>query len=549
MLSTAHKTVLFKALAELEQKIEKANTQEAEIVAQLNAKKNAFDELERFRLTIRRAHVESKREAAKLTRVKLKSHMAPIRSLPVELLTEVFKIAVAREEEEMKNIHGQPLLLDWHWNEYNENRLVPQGLTVQEKVSHVCQLWRQVSLATPTLWQRITIALYAIGENGSIIQLDHTILSRMVEWTKRTKHAPLDITIFYWRTPLLDVWKLFEPMAARVRSLKIYDQPHTTIQEFVNSLPPMPLLETVHLGVSKVGAAPKTTLRNLHLWKVPALKELYVERLGISWNHAPIANLTKLVILSRHTTVTVPYATFNAVLALIAPQLETFVYQDHEKPASLDGMATIEGVVFPRLDTLEINVLDIRYIAHWLRYFSFPALRRVYLDIQTQNGFEFETLLAAAMAEHQGPDTDKKEAKQRQHKQQQPQRICFQRCEELTMGPCGNAHHKLGQFVITAFPYIRKFVSHPEDSRFPLSELLELFQYHCPLLTEIAAHSCPFNLIRKLILARSQHRELEPLSSVVFESVLMWKESDVQKIRELVDLVIEDGQEGLALVP
>ncbi|CAG8730659.1 9614_t:CDS:2, partial [Acaulospora colombiana] len=167
-------TMLLRALAELEHKIQQTNAQEAEIDAQLNDKRNPSAELE-----------------------------------------QVFRIAVAMEEEEMKNIHGQPLLLDWHWNEYNENRLVPQGLTVQEKISHVCQSWRKVSLAIPTFWQRITLALYVKDESEIIPKLDYKILSRMVEWAKRTKRTPLDITIFSWRTPLLDVWKLFESMAAR----------------------------------------------------------------------------------------------------------------------------------------------------------------------------------------------------------------------------------------------------------------------------------------------------------------------------------------------
>jgi hypothetical protein len=516
MLPGTHKAILLRAIAELERKIEKSKAKKAEIIAQFDYYKG-------------------------------KNDLAPVRSLPVELLTEVFKLAVAAEEEEVKTIHGQPLLLDWHWNEYNENRLVPQGLTVQEKISHVCQMWREVSLATPSLWKRITIAMYAKDEFAESIQLNHNILYRMLKWIERTKNTPLDVTIFSSSTPLLEVWKIFEPMAARLQSLRVYDQKHYIIQDFVNSLPEMPLLETLHLGASSTRPYLRS-INNLLPWKAPQLKELYVERIGLTWNQLPLSCITKLVILSRETHVMIPYSTFNMVLGIISPQLQTLVYQDHERPASLEGLSAAENFVFPHLDTLEVNVLDIRYIAHWLRHFSFPSLRRVYLDIQTQTGLEFNTLLAAAMTGLQGPNTDKKDpAKQPMTKEEeQQQRICFQRCEELTMGPCGHAHHGLGQFIITAFPSIRNFVSHPDESRFPVDEIFALFQSHCPQLTEIAAHSCTFYPLYRLIKARSLHKNLASLSRIVLESVQTWTESNLIEIRGHVELAIEDGQEGLS---
>ncbi|KIM29031.1 hypothetical protein M408DRAFT_8437 [Serendipita vermifera MAFF 305830] len=531
MLSQDHRRIVLRAIAELERKVRQIEAKEAQITERIR-QKHGLDDLDRFTLATKRIVLSAKREASQIALVKLRSNMAAVRALPMELLTEVFLIAVADQEEVRRNLHGTPLLLDYHWNEYNEHRMTLRTLTIQEIISHVCQHWRDVSLAIPSLWQKLIFAVWANDDSG--IELNDSLLGRMEMWLNRTKNAPLDVTFWSHKTPVLEIWKAMRHLAPRFRALRIYDQNANVIQEIVKSFPPMPLLESLHLGCKLKN---ENSMWKANLQIVPntasfPLRELYVERVALPWAQVSLSHLTKLVIMGRKAQLRIPYAMLNFLLKSVAPHLHYFVFQDQNKP-NLSDEPYDSAIEFPLLTTLEVNITDVRFLVHWLKVFSLPSLTRVYLDIHTETGTEFRSLLTAistgASAGVPG-------------KQPQQPRITFQKCEELTMGPCGRATAGIGDFVGTAFPCLRAFHSHTEDSIFPIGDVLEAFNTKCPQLVEVQANRCRFIDLHRLINMRLLNMELTSLNSVYIETVSHWSTTEVTRIRERVKLIIGDGQ-------
>lgn len=529
MLSQDHRRIIYRAIAELERKIRQTETKEAQISEKIR-QKNALDDLDRFTLATKRIVLAAKREASQIALVKLRSNMAPVRALPMELLTEIFLLAVADQEEVRRSLHGTPLILDYHWNEYNEHRMTLRTLTVQEIISHVCQHWRDVSLAIPSLWQKLIFAVWVNDENGVEQRINETLLGRMEMWLSRTRNSPLDVTFWSHKTPVLDIWKVIRHLSPRFRALRIYDQNVNTIQEIVKSFPPMPLLESLHLGckLKNDNSMWKANLQIFPNTNTFPLQELYVERVILPWAQLSLSHLTKLMIIGRKAQLRIPYAMLNFILKTVAPTLQHFVFQDQNKP-NLSDEPYDSPLEFPVLTTMEVNITDVRFLVHWLKAFSLPALTRVYLDIHTETGTEFRSLLTAiAVPKSSRPG-------------EQP-RITFQRCEELTMGPCGRVTYGIGEFIGTAFPSLRKFHSHPEDSPFPTSQVLESFNTKCPHLVEVQAYRCRFVDLHRLINMRLLNMELTSLNTVVLETVADWSTTDINRVRERVHLIIGDCQ-------
>jgi hypothetical protein len=527
MLPSDHRTVVVQAIVDLERKLNRTHEKEAEISEKL--KQTSLGSLERLTLATRRIALAAKREASEIALVKLRSNMAPVRSLPIELLTEIFLLAVADQEEVRRSLHGQSLRLDYHWSEYNEYRMTLRTLTVQENISHVCQHWRDVSLAIPSLWQKLIFAVWETGENATQSFLNNSLIERMEVWMNRTKNVPLDVTFWSHLTPVGELWKAMRQFAHRFRSLRIYDQSVVTLQEIAGTLPPMPLLDTLHLGclLKNENTMWKANLRFPQGIKY-RLRELYLERVSLTWTQISLSRITKLVIMGRRAQMRIPYAQLNFILKAISPTLEWFAYQDQNRPNPTDDQYD-SPIEFPILKTLEVAITDIRFLVHWLNAFSLPSLTRVYLDLQTETGTEFRSLTTAVKGRKSTPP----EAKPR---------ITFQKCEELTMGPCGKATTGIGDFIRTAFPALRKFHSHPEDSTFPIGEVFEALSANCPQLVEVQAYQCSFLEIHRLINTRLLNADITSLNIVHLDTVSDWSDPQIAWVSERANFLIGEGQ-------
>ncbi|KAJ6541866.1 hypothetical protein B0H19DRAFT_327400 [Mycena capillaripes] len=89
-------------------------------------------------LKARLAAVAQLRDRERATSIALRSLLAPIRTLPIELMTEIFRLT----------IHDGPLPVDHHSSDYTRPLHFKDAL----RVSHVCSDWRRVVNSTPQLW-------------------------------------------------------------------------------------------------------------------------------------------------------------------------------------------------------------------------------------------------------------------------------------------------------------------------------------------------------------------------------------------------------------
>ncbi|KAG8778507.1 hypothetical protein FRC15_010757 [Serendipita sp. 397] len=447
----------------------------------------------------------------------------------------------------------------FHWNNFNEYRLIPRGLLVQEKLSHVCSYWRDIALSIPTLWHKLTFSVYTKDPEEPLTEENTGVIQRMGIWLERTKEAPLHITIFSERVPLLELWKCLLPEAHRIQTLRIYDQNTSKVGQLLSTLPTMPILECLDLGSdtqSERGQRNQAgSLATFLARGAPHLRELYVEKLSLPWTHVPWANITRLVIMARYTTLQLSYKKLSMVLEAVAPRLRYFAYQNHTKLAETVNLSSVgKALEFPHLNTLEVNVSDIKVLIQWLSRYCFPVLRRCYLDIETTTGHEFSDLTKAVILGLDKPKPRTNTSGKQQQQQTSGQstassetksrpRFTLQRCRELTMGPCGKAQYEIGRFISLCFPLLQRFYSHPEGYGFPLEEVLGAFQTSCPNLLEVSGHHADFVDVHRMINARRLSDEMTTLTKVSLETVSSWTRSEVDRVREKVELVIEDGQE------
>ncbi|KAJ7692779.1 hypothetical protein B0H16DRAFT_919467 [Mycena metata] len=74
------------------------------------------------------------RDRERITAAVLRHLVSPIRSLPVELLAEIFSLTIDKEADDFRNSH------------------YTRHFRYAYRVSHVCSEWQQIALSTPQLW-------------------------------------------------------------------------------------------------------------------------------------------------------------------------------------------------------------------------------------------------------------------------------------------------------------------------------------------------------------------------------------------------------------
>ncbi|KAJ7727350.1 hypothetical protein B0H16DRAFT_1894453 [Mycena metata] len=103
----------------------------------------AESELRLASLESKIAELIEQRERERITAVILRHLVAPIRSLPVELLAEIFLLTIHHKESDFLGTLGDEesdfLNKPWHFRD-------------AYRVSHVCSEWLQITLSTPQLW-------------------------------------------------------------------------------------------------------------------------------------------------------------------------------------------------------------------------------------------------------------------------------------------------------------------------------------------------------------------------------------------------------------
>jgi len=160
-------------------------------------------------------------------------------------------------------------------------------------VSHVCRQWREISLRTPSLWQRVRLS-------------PHERLLR--EWIDRARTCPLDVELLPWRetrggsrrsqdlNAYTVQWYMYIvlPFIHRWRSLHLLFtdyQPYLWRGALAGCGPPAPALEELSLVYRLNDNTEEFLLFSEH---APRLRRLTVDGIRLVWSPQLFANLTYL---------------------------------------------------------------------------------------------------------------------------------------------------------------------------------------------------------------------------------------------------------------
>ena len=249
-----------------------------------------------------------------------------IDSLPHELLTMIFRYATQPRIEEL--VPTLPISL--------EDGLIDTVSTI--RITHVCQLWRDIALKDPTLWTCV----------------DSKHVARMDAYLTRSRKVPVSLCLH------LNPWNLEEVVenlpALRLRRLDVEFYP------LPKDLGPLMLLRAPNLEcltisslefVSIVRWPPYVQRTRLLSGEVTGLKALALQAM-VTWlptNHFPALTHLHLSIVSLHT----PELRVSDILPLLAntPQLEfahiaRIIYSTIAEPPA----PVVTPIMLPRLRSL-----------------------------------------------------------------------------------------------------------------------------------------------------------------------------------------------------
>jgi len=190
----------------------------------------------------------------------------PIAILPDEILTAIFSMRMLDDKFELSPTSRR------------------DGSRAMRIVSQVCRRWREVALATPTLWTNI--------------DFDHTFGEWKTELLRRTKNTPLDVDIWFDDDEGCDDHASTLEHIGRFASLQAYVSPDKNGRIKGYSLwaalkNPTPLLKSLKIFVEP--DTPPTPLPK-QLFKEPMLnfRELSLNNCYVSLSKPSLTGLTKL---------------------------------------------------------------------------------------------------------------------------------------------------------------------------------------------------------------------------------------------------------------
>ncbi|PPQ97893.1 hypothetical protein CVT26_013067 [Gymnopilus dilepis] len=197
---------------------------------------------------------------------------SPIFRLPTELTLRIFALYIEgeydsyiehSEQHSLEPGFGRPKMLDY---------APPLTLTLVA----VCQRWRAIAFASPTLWTRPVVQIYSLDKLWPQEQL-------LEEWLDRSSDLPLEITIL--RSADSDLWDArgFTDAVLRVtpRLARLdLNLPWSFCQSFLEGLDGSATLEELRL-YPVASDHEYSMARRLQLPRLPALKNLSMNR---SWD-------------------------------------------------------------------------------------------------------------------------------------------------------------------------------------------------------------------------------------------------------------------------
>ncbi|KAJ7770641.1 hypothetical protein B0H16DRAFT_1881620 [Mycena metata] len=303
-----------------------------------------------------------------LAQTRLDSYKYPVLTLPNEIVCEIFVHFLP--------VYPKPAPL--------AGTLSPTTLT------HICRKWRDIALATPTLWRA---AYLSINEEDEIADSDIFIpfiqqLQELDVWLNRSRCCPFSIEIeetfdsprnFFFSSAQCARWEYLR--------VSLVNRPFLAIAG------PLPLLRHLDIAVEEPGVGDPVVFPEAPLLRSATLNDLALETVILPW--AQLTSLT-LHFVYPHECVPVLQQTSNLVYCKLRLLKNTGPWPDVTLPR-LESLALVpfnsdnivlgylETLITPALRELQIdeNLLDVEDPIHSLTSFiskSGCKLREMYIS-------------------------------------------------------------------------------------------------------------------------------------------------------------------------
>ncbi|OSX60054.1 hypothetical protein POSPLADRAFT_1149501 [Postia placenta MAD-698-R-SB12] len=307
--------------------------------------------------------------------------MTSIHELPVELLLRIFEFGM---------LDARPAM--------SSTSPFPAEPPFEVLVSHVCPHWRAIALHAPALWTHIAIAIvpHVARAREYIARSARQPLRILVDSVAEADAVP-GFTIF--RAEFLPAFAVLTPhihrwaaLALRVRDLTC----KAAARKVLSSCGPAPLLDSLELwhiqdwrtpeGLFNAIGPPPVVVFNGAL---PALARLSLIGVNIQWQASSspfLRDLTDLELGIHSDNVRIPFPRWAEVLAA-SPRLRRLLLHYSGPRAALPWDTRPRGgpIPLPALAELRLVDLDPPYVCALLRTLHAPALRALFLELDTRD--------------------------------------------------------------------------------------------------------------------------------------------------------------------
>ncbi|KAF9816052.1 hypothetical protein IEO21_04227 [Rhodonia placenta] len=307
--------------------------------------------------------------------------MTSIHELPVELLLRIFEFGM---------LDARPAM--------SSTSPFPAEPPFEVLVSHVCPHWRAIALHAPALWTHIAIAIvpHVARAREYIARSARQPLRILVDSVAEADAVP-GFTIF--RAEFLPAFAVLTPpihrwaaLALRVRDLTC----KAAARKVLSSCGPAPLLDSLELwhiqdwrtpeGLFNAIGPPPVVVFNGAL---PALARLSLIGVNIQWQASSspfLRDLTDLELGIHSDNVRIPFPRWAEVLAA-PPRLRRLLLHYSGPRAALPWDTRPRGgpIPLPALAELRLVDLDPPYVCALLRTLHAPALRALFLELDTRD--------------------------------------------------------------------------------------------------------------------------------------------------------------------
>ncbi|KAJ7602443.1 hypothetical protein DFH06DRAFT_360559 [Mycena polygramma] len=270
-----------------------------------------------------------------LVQERLDSYKYPALTLPVEIVSEIF-------------MHFLPTY----------PRFPPlTGTLSPVSLTQICHRWREIALATPTLWRAIPLSSTDIPFKTQLLIFD--------SWFTRSRSCPLSIQLgdadsedFLGDEAVSAIFAVVAAHYSRLKHMKLF-LPLSHLRIIQGGMPLLSHLDIEIMDEPSDSVTDTDTFRQL-----PRLRSVVLNDHAAAYITLPWAQLTSLVLNSVYLYECLPV--LKQTTNLVHCELRLFTG---------DGSAVDSIITLPRLESLALHDPVNTAVNEYLRFFVVPALR------------------------------------------------------------------------------------------------------------------------------------------------------------------------------